>query len=89
VNGRAAKKKELSKRGGKPSAYRRVVTENVNGEGRRLTNRYPPTSSRQSPATGTRSSGRTRAFQTSARSKGLTAFPARSFRDLAAEVFNS
>jgi hypothetical protein len=32
VNGRAAKKKELSKRGGKPSAYRRVVTENVNGK---------------------------------------------------------
>jgi Cupin domain. len=32
MNGRAAKKKELSKRGGQPSAYRRVVTENVNGK---------------------------------------------------------
>jgi hypothetical protein len=33
MNGTAAsKKRELSKRGKKPSAYRRVVTENVNGK---------------------------------------------------------
>jgi mannose-6-phosphate isomerase-like protein (cupin superfamily) len=32
MNGRASGKKELSKRGGKPGAYRRVVTENSNGK---------------------------------------------------------
>jgi hypothetical protein len=32
MNGRASRKKELSKHGEKPSAYRRVVTENVNGK---------------------------------------------------------
>jgi len=32
MNGRAARKKESSKRGEKPSTYRRVVTENVNGK---------------------------------------------------------
>jgi len=32
MNGRASWKKEFSKRGEKPSTYRRVVTENVNGK---------------------------------------------------------
>ena len=32
MNGRASRKKESSKRGEKPSTYRRVVTENVNGK---------------------------------------------------------
>jgi len=32
MNGAASKKKDLSKRGKKPSIYRRVVTENVNGK---------------------------------------------------------
>ena len=32
MNGRATRKRELSKRGKKPSTYRRVVTENVNGK---------------------------------------------------------
>jgi len=32
MNGAASKKRELSKRGKKPSNYRRVVTENVNGK---------------------------------------------------------
>src|SRR5467141_4430812 len=32
MNGRTATKRELSKRGKKPSTYRRVVTENVNGK---------------------------------------------------------
>jgi hypothetical protein len=32
MNGTASKKKELSKRGEKPSAYRRVVTGNVKGK---------------------------------------------------------
>jgi mannose-6-phosphate isomerase-like protein (cupin superfamily) len=32
MNGRASRKKELSRRGEKPSTYRRVVTENVNGK---------------------------------------------------------
>jgi hypothetical protein len=32
MNGRASRKKELSKRAEKPSTYRRLVTENVNGK---------------------------------------------------------
>ena len=32
MNGTVSKKKELSKRGKKPSAYRRIVTGNVNGK---------------------------------------------------------
>ena len=32
MNGRASRKRELSKRGKKPSAYRRIVTGNVNGK---------------------------------------------------------
>jgi hypothetical protein len=32
MNGTASKKRELSKRGKKPSTYRRLVTENVNGK---------------------------------------------------------
>ena len=32
MNGRASSKRELSKRSKKPSTYRRVVTENVNGK---------------------------------------------------------
>ncbi|MCU1311185.1 MAG: hypothetical protein JWO20_2310 [Candidatus Angelobacter sp.] len=32
MNGAASKKRELSNRGKKPSTYRRVVTENVNGK---------------------------------------------------------
>lgn len=32
MNGRASRKKEWSKHGDKPSTYRRVVTENVNGK---------------------------------------------------------
>jgi hypothetical protein len=32
MNGKASRKRELSKRGKKPSTYRRVVTENVNGK---------------------------------------------------------
>jgi mannose-6-phosphate isomerase-like protein (cupin superfamily) len=32
MNGAASKKRELSKRSKKPNAYRRVVTENVNGK---------------------------------------------------------
>ena len=32
MNGTAAKKKELSERGKKPSTYRRIVTGNVNGK---------------------------------------------------------
>jgi len=32
MNGTSSKKIELSKRGKKPSTYRRVVTENVNGK---------------------------------------------------------
>jgi hypothetical protein len=32
MNGTASKKREVSKRGKKPSTYRRIVTENVNGK---------------------------------------------------------
>ena len=32
MNTRVSRKRELSKRGKKPSTYRRVVTENVNGK---------------------------------------------------------
>ena len=32
MNGRASRKRELSKGGKKPSTYRRIVTENVNGK---------------------------------------------------------
>jgi mannose-6-phosphate isomerase-like protein (cupin superfamily) len=32
MNGTASKKRELSNRGNKPSSYRRIVTENVNGK---------------------------------------------------------
>ena len=32
MNGRASRKKEWSKHGDKPSTYRRIVTENVNGK---------------------------------------------------------
>ena len=32
MNGTASKKRELSKRGKKPSTYRRIVTGNVNGK---------------------------------------------------------
>ena len=32
MNGRASRKRELSKRGNKPSTYRRIVTGNVNGK---------------------------------------------------------
>ena len=90
MNRKTSREKELSKRREKPSTYRRVVTENVNGKAVVQNDECCwPTSSRLSPVTSIRLLGSTRRCQTLARSKGLTAIPTRSFRDLAAQVFTS
>jgi hypothetical protein len=86
-----ARKKELSKRGGKLDTHRRVVTDNVNGKAvvqddePLLTYKfktvpgYKHTLIWVNPAIP----------DLQIRSKGLTAIPTRSFQDLAAQVFTS
>ncbi len=89
MNGRASKKRELSMRGKKPSTYRRIVTGNVNEKSVVQSDEHMQAYQfktvpgyEHTP----RSSGSTRRPRISAKSKGLTAIPTRSFRDLAALV---
>jgi hypothetical protein len=90
MNGTASKKRELSKRGKKPSTYRRLVTETVNGKSVVQSDEhmqayefktvpgYEHTLIWVNPTTPDLSS-----------SKGLTAIPTPSFQGLAAPVCTS
>ena len=91
MNGTASKKRELSKRGKQPSTYRRIVTGNVNGKSIVQSDEQLRAYQFKSVPNyeHTLVSGQTRPSRTFARSKGLTATPTLSFRDLAAQVFTS
>jgi hypothetical protein len=87
MNATPSKKRELSKRGKNPSAYRRIVTENVNGKSVVQSDEsLPAYELRLFRATSTRSSGSTRRLRISGRSRNWTAIPIPSFRDRAARA---
>jgi hypothetical protein len=89
MKGTASKKTELSKRGKQPGTYRRIVTGNVNGKAV-VQSDEPLLAYEFKTVPGYEHTlWVNRRSPTFARSKGLTAIPTRSFRDLAAQVFTS